>query len=144
EDAYLLPTVSPGQTVSGSYVFEAPEGTTGGYWLVRPPDDASGANWKAFSNEGEQASPRPAGFSRPPDAQAPARGAAELGAGTWGGRSVPGRVRVRRRCLGTYADQLGGSQHPWGCDQDEPAEGIEGEGESEPGEPIGVGDRCAG
>lgn len=52
EDAYLIPTVSPGQTVSGSYVFEVPEGTSGGYWLIGPPADSSGSHWKAFANEG--------------------------------------------------------------------------------------------
>jgi len=55
EDAYLIPTVAPGQTVSGSYVFEVPEGISGGYWLIGPPDDSSGSHWKAFANEGAHA-----------------------------------------------------------------------------------------
>lgn len=50
DDAYLVPTVEPGQTVSGSYVFEIPQEVTGGYWLVGPADDTTGSSWKAFAN----------------------------------------------------------------------------------------------
>lgn len=34
EDAWSLPPVQPGETVTGSFVFEVPQGSTGGYWLV--------------------------------------------------------------------------------------------------------------
>lgn len=50
EDAYVAPTVEPGETVAGSYVFEVPAGTSEGYWLVGPADDPSGSGWKAFAN----------------------------------------------------------------------------------------------
>ncbi|GGD36640.1 hypothetical protein GCM10010915_16630 [Microbacterium faecale] len=35
DDAYLLSETPVGQSDSGNYVFEVPEGSEGGYWLVR-------------------------------------------------------------------------------------------------------------
>ena len=39
DDAYSLSDVAPGESATGSYVFEVPEGSQGGYWLIQSSTD---------------------------------------------------------------------------------------------------------
>ena len=41
DDAFNLSEVAPGESATGSYVFEVPEGSQGGYWLIQSSTDQS-------------------------------------------------------------------------------------------------------